>query len=59
MNDPDSYEHVKTTWSKWNDERLVAYVEVRGRNSFNAKILATYVVILTFDNEIVSCKQVE
>ncbi|AWW32178.1 hypothetical protein DN752_19660 [Echinicola strongylocentroti] len=38
LNDPESFEHVKTTY-KEEDDHLLVYMEYRATNAFNAKIL--------------------
>ncbi len=58
LHDPDSYEHVKTKWLDWNDHILI-YTTFRARNKFGALVMSTYEVVLTYDDNIVSIKQVE
>lgn len=41
MNDPDSYEHVKTVWNDKGSYILIQ-TTIRGTNAFGAKIIKTY-----------------
>ncbi|MCM8538573.1 MAG: hypothetical protein NE334_21705 [Lentisphaeraceae bacterium] len=40
MHNPDSFEHVKTTYEE-HENYIIVTMEFRGRNGFNAKILKT------------------
>jgi len=42
MNDPESFEHVNTTFSE-SDNKVIVFTKFRGKNSFNATITQTYV----------------
>jgi len=55
MNDPKSYEHVKTTY-QIKDEKLIIYTEFRGKNSFNAMVLNNAVAVEDFDGNILEVK---
>ena len=51
MNDPKSYEHVKTTY-QIKDDKLVVYTEFRGKNAFGAKVLNNAIAVEDFEGNI-------
>lgn len=55
MNDPDSYEHVSTSWKDKGDY-IQLEATVRGTNAYGAKILKTYYAKALIDGEIIDIK---
>lgn len=56
MNDPDSFEHVETTYLDKGNHLLVR-MKYRGTNSFGAKVLGTVTAICDFDGNVLSTEQ--
>jgi len=57
MNDPESYEHVKTTYRDMGDY-LIIFTTVRGKNAFGAKILQKFVAKVGLDGEVLEVNPV-
>jgi hypothetical protein len=56
MNDPDSYEHVKTGY--WDrGDHIVVNTTFRGKNSFGAMVLNTVEAKVSFDGTILELHQ--
>lgn len=53
MNDPESYEHVKTNYWDFGDS-IVIKTTIRGKNGFGAKILKSYRAVTDIDGNIFS-----
>ena len=53
MNDPKSFEHVKTTYTDKGDYLLV-YMNYRGKNAFGATVLQTTIAKVDLDGNILS-----
>lgn len=53
MNDPKSFEHVKTTYTDKGDYLLI-YMNYRGKNSFGATVLQTTIAKVDLDGNILS-----
>lgn len=53
MNDPKSFEHVKTTYTDKGDYLLV-YMNYRGKNAFGATVLQTTIAKVDLDGNVLS-----
>jgi len=53
MNDPDSYEHVQTTFS-YKKDKVIATMIYRGKNAFGAKVLGKVVGTFDYDGNILN-----
>lgn len=51
MNDPDSYEHVKTNYWDMQDS-IVLKTTIRGKNGFGAKVVKTYRAVSDMEGNI-------
>lgn len=52
MHDPDSFDHVKTTYSDKVDH-LIVQMTYRGKNAFGAKVLNEFRATTTLDGEVI------
>lgn len=52
MNDPDSFEHIKTTYADKNDH-LIIQMQFRGKNGFGAKVLNEVTAKAGLDGDII------
>ncbi len=57
LDDPESFEHVRTEWTEYDDHILV-YTTFRFNNKFGAKTMTTYEVVLDLDDNIKSLKRI-
>ncbi|EKT3966457.1 hypothetical protein NTJ12_001519 [Flavobacterium psychrophilum] len=55
MNDPDSYEHIKTTYTD-KGSYIIVYTKFRGTNSFGAKIIQNATAKVDIDGNVLSLK---
>ena len=55
MNDPESYEHVSTSWKDKGDY-IQLETTIRGTNAYGAKILNTYYAKALIDGEIIDIR---
>ena len=53
MNDPDSYEHVKTTFNDKGDY-ITVFTQFRGKNAFGGKVLSTAIAKVDFDGNVLA-----
>ncbi len=53
MNDPDSYEHIETTYKTAGDSMIV-YSKFRGKNPFNALVVSDAKALMNLDGSILS-----
>ncbi len=53
MNDPDSYEHLETSYELIGDS-MVVYSQFRGKNAFNAKVVGDAKALMDINGTIIS-----
>ena len=53
MNDPDSYEHVKTTFNDKGDY-ITVFTQFRGKNAFGGKVLSTAIAKVDFEGHVLA-----
>ncbi|WP_312076816.1 SHOCT domain-containing protein [Chryseobacterium sp.] len=53
MNDPDSYEHVQTTFS-YKKDKVIATMIYRGNNAFGAKVLGKILGTFDYDGNLIN-----
>lgn len=56
MNDPDSYDHVKTYYYDMGDH-LIVVTSFRGNNAFGGKVLNTYTAKISMEGKILEIYQ--
>lgn len=56
MKNPDSFEHVKTTYTE-QDDMILVLMTYRGKNSFNAVVTERVYAEVTLDGAIISLKE--
>lgn len=55
MNDPDSYDHIETTYSD-KGKYILVYTKFRGKNSFGATILQNVIAKVDIEGNVISLK---
>jgi len=55
MNDPSSYQHVKTNY-EIKDDKIIIYTEFRGKNAFGALVLNNAMAVQDLDGNLESVK---
>ena len=58
LHDPESYEHVKTSWVQM-DSAVLVYTTIRAKNGFGAKRLVSYEAGMSFDNQLLYIKELK
>lgn len=58
LHDPESYEHVKTSWVQM-DTVVLVYTTIRAKNGFGAKRLVSYEAGMSFDNQLLYIKELK
>lgn len=52
MNDPDSYQHIKTSYYYQMDDTFIVYTDFRGKNLFNATVTNSATAVMNKNGDI-------
>lgn len=59
LKDPDSYEHIKTTYIENADKTLTIYTKYRAKNSFGGYVIESAIATATINGELITVNSLE